>query len=212
MTREVSVDVVSDVMCPWCYIGKRHLEAAQAQLAEDDIGITVRWRPYQLDPTIPPEGRDRQEYLTQKFGSAERAASLYRSIQNAGANVGLDFQFDRIAKSPNTIDAHRIIRWSASAGVQGVLVEKLFEAFFLKGHDLTDRTTLVELASDSGMEGSIVADLLASDRDRDEVEQEIAQARALGVTGVPCFIVDGRQAVMGAQPPETLAALVRSAT
>lgn len=208
----VTVDVISDVMCPWCLIGKRRLERALKQVP--DVPVAVRWRPYQLDPTLPAEGRERSEYLEAKFGGAERARAIYATIEEAGRGEGIDFAFDRIERSPNTLDAHRLIRWASSAeaeNVQGKLVERLFEAFFLEGRHIGDHAVLIELAESVGMNGGIVRDLLATDRDRAAVEAEIAQARAFGVTGVPCFVFNGRNGVMGAQDPETLAALIRRA-
>ena len=211
MSRSVTVDVVSDVMCPWCLIGKRRLE--KALKAVEDIDVTVRWRPFLLDPTIPPEGRDRKAYLEAKFGGPERARAIYASIEEAGRSEGIDFAFERIERSPKTIDAHRLIRWAGSleGDVQDRLVEALFIAFFLEGRDVGDHAVLREIAESVGMDGEIVADLLASDRERAVVEKEIETARQLGVTGVPCFIFDGREGVMGAQDPGTLADAIRRA-
>ena len=211
MKPQVTVDVVSDVMCPWCLIGKRRLEKALASV--NDVIVTVRWRPFLLDPTIPPEGRDRREYLEAKFGGPERAKAIYANIEAAGRAEGIDFAFDRIERSPKTLDAHRLIRWAGSleGQVQDRLVEALFAAFFLEGRDVGDHAVLRELAGGVGMDGTIVADLLASDRERAVVEQEIETARQIGVTGVPCFIFDGREGVMGAQDPATLADAIRRA-
>lgn len=206
----IRIDVVSDVMCPWCLIGKRRLERALAML---DVPVDLRWRPFQLDPTLPPGGRDRREYLETKFGSPERAEVIYARIAEAGREEGIDFAFDRIAVSPNTLDAHRLVRWSASAGdgVQDAVVEALFTAFFTEGRNIGDHDVLVDVAETCGMDGAIVRDLLASDRDMEAVSEEIAQAQAMGVTGVPCFVIDGRYAVMGAEPAERLAEAIRSA-
>ena len=202
------VDVVSDVMCPWCLIGKRRLEQAIAMLDEP---VEVRWRPYQLDPTLPPGGRDRREYLEAKFGGPQRAAAIYARIEEAGREEGIAFAFDRIAVSPNTLDAHRLIRWAGSAGegVQDRVVEALFKAFFEEGRDIGSHHVLVEIAGAAGMDEAIVRDLLASDRDVEAVRAEIAQAQAMGVTGVPCFIIDRRHAVMGAEPAERLVEILR---
>ena len=207
----VTVDVVSDVMCPWCLVGKRRLEKALA--LADDIEVEVRWRPYLLDPTIPKEGRDRRTYLEAKFGGPERAREIYRAIEEAGRTEGIDFAFDRIERSPSTVDAHRLIRWAGSLDgeVQDRLVEALFRAFFLEGRNIGDHSVLVDIATNVGMDGNIVTDLLASDSERAVVQAEIQQARRIGITGVPCFIFDGREAVMGAEAPEVLAAAIRSA-
>lgn len=210
MTK-VQVDIVSDVMCPWCYIGKRRLEQALDKVS--DIEVETQWRPYQLDATLPPEGRDRKEYLENKFGGPERAKQIYSSIEQAGAGEGLDFKFHDIAVSPNTIDAHRVIRWAASEGteVQDKLVERLFKMFFMEGAHIGKHSVLVEAAKDAGMDTSIVESLLATDKDRDAVEQEIALAQKMGVTGVPCFIIDNKYAVMGAQDAEHIAQAIKQA-
>ncbi len=211
MTDKVTIDVVSDVMCPWCYIGKRRLEQALTKL--DDLDIDVRWRPYQLDATLPPEGRDRREYLETKFGGPERAKEIYSRIEDAGREEDLDFKFEAIAVSPNTIDAHRVIRWSANDGseVHDKLVEILFRVFFMEGANIGKHDVLVDAAQEAGMDGSIVASLLATDKDRDEVTKEIATAQQMGVSGVPCFIIDNKYAVMGAQQPEAIVEAVRQA-
>ena len=211
MNNSVTIDVVSDVMCPWCYIGKRRLEQALVQLS--DMKIDVRWRPYQLDATLPPEGRDRREYLETKFGGPERAKEIYSRIENAGRDEKLDFKFDAIAVSPNTIDAHRVIRWSANDGseIHDKLVEILFRIFFMEGANIGKHEVLVEAAKEAGMDENIVATLLATDKDRDEVTQEIATAQQMGVSGVPCFIIDNKYAVMGAQLPDAIVQAVRQA-
>ena len=173
--------------------------------------MEVRWRPYQLDPTLPPGGRDRREYLEAKFGGPQRAAAIYARIEEAGREEGIAFAFDRIAVSPNTLDAHRIIRWAGSAGegVQDRVVEALFKAFFEEGRDIGSHDVLIEIADAAGMDEAVVRDLLASDRDVEAVRAEIAQAQAMGVTGVPCFIIDRRHAVMGAEPAERLVEILR---
>lgn len=204
MTK-ITVDIVSDVMCPWCYVGKRRFDKALSEL-DDTIEVDVRWRPFQLDPTLPKEGRDRQDYLTSKFGSAEDARRAYASIREAGAAEGIPFDFDAIAVSPNTLDAHRLVRWAASAGnnVQSRVVEILFRMYFTEGGNVGDPAVLLAAAGEAGMDANVVEALLHSDADRPEVMEEIATAQRMGVTGVPCFILDGRYAVMGAQPAETL--------
>lgn len=184
----LTIDIVSDVVCPWCYIGKRNLEAALAELPRDDIEI--RWRPYQLDPTIPPEGIARRAYLERKFG--ERVDEIYTRVAAAGRDAGIDFAFDRIERSPNTLDAHRLIRWSQSVGKQVELVERLFRDFFVEGRDVGDRAVLIEAAGAVGMELDVVKRLLAGNADKDSVREEIATAQRLGVTGVPFFILAGR--------------------
>lgn len=212
MTKSaVSIDVVSDVMCPWCYIGKRRLEQAMEQLS--DVDVTVNWRPYQLDATLPPEGKDRRDYLESKFGGPERANEIYSSIEQAGRDEGLAFKFEAIAVSPNTLDAHRVIRWAINEGeaVQGALVEALFRKFFMEGENVGRADILVAAAEEAGMDGSIVAALLATDQDKEAVSQEIGVAQQMGVSGVPCFIIDQKYAVMGAQEPANIVSAVREA-
>lgn len=203
----VQVDVVSDVMCPWCFIGKRRLEKALAET--QDVAVRVAWRPFQLDPTLPADGKDRQQYLTEKFGGPERAAQIYERVKAAGAEEDIPFAFERITRSPNTLDAHRLIRWAGVEGVQDALVERLFQLYFVEGANLTDRAVLTGAADDAGMDAAVVERLLASDADLAETEAEIVHAQAAGVTGVPCFILDNKYAVSGAQPAEVLADAIR---
>jgi len=206
----VHIDVVSDVMCPWCFIGKKRFERALKSI-EGEVGVEVHWRPFQLDPTLPREGKDRDTYLAEKFGGIERARELYRNIEQAGAGEGIPFRFDAIGVSPNTLDAHRLIRWAQNAGehVQEKVVERLFELFFLEGVNIADHAVLVGVARDVGMDAAIVGSLLAGDADREAVQQEIAVAQQMGVSGVPCFILDNKYAVMGAQDAETIADAIR---
>lgn len=207
--RSLSIDVISDVMCPWCFIGQKNLERALEQVS--DIDVAIHWRPYQLDPTLPPEGKDRQTYLEEKFGSRERAQALYDRVREAGRDAGIDFKFDRIEKSPNTLDAHRVIRWAASAGegVQDKLVRRLFELYFLEGANIGSHAVLIQAARESGMDSAVVETLLPTEADLQEVSQEVGTAQKMGVTGVPCFLLEGKYALMGAQPPEALADAIR---
>ena len=207
----LQIDVVSDVMCPWCYIGKRRLEKALTMV--EGIEIEVHWRPFQLDPTIPSEGRDRREYLNKKFGGKERAKVIYSRIEDAGKDEGLEFDFKAITISPNTIDAHRLIRWSMNEGnkVHNALVERLFQLYFSEGGNVGDHKVLIDAAEYAGMDGSIVTALLATDKDRDAVEKEIATAQQMGVSGVPCFIIDNKYAVMGAQEPTAIVDAIKQA-
>lgn len=196
------VDVVSDVMCPWCYIGKRRLQRALA-MAGPVFYAEIRWRPFQLDATIPPEGMDRQEYLDRKFGR-EQAKENYKRIQDAGAIEGIPFAFDLIRKSPNTVDAHRLIRWAETGDQQDVVVERLFELYFTEGGDIGDHEVLIDVAREADMDVDLVTQTLASDTDRDQIKQEIAMAQQLGVEGVPTFVIANRYMLVGAQPAENL--------
>ena len=209
---EIQLDIISDVMCPWCFIGKRRLEKALDDL-DPDIDVHIQWRPYQLDPTLPSEGKDRDTYLAEKFGGIEQARSLYQNIANAGDLEGIPFSFEAIKVSPNTLDAHRLIRWAQNAGegAQDRVVERLFELYFLEGKNIGDHAVLLDVAKECGLDAVIVESLLATDSDRDAVSQEIAVAQQMGVTGVPCFIIDNKYAVMGAQDPQTIAGAISQA-
>ncbi len=198
----IEIDVISDVMCPWCYIGKRRLEKALAMVP--DVPVDIRWRPFQLDHTIPETGMDRKEYLRKKFGSDEQVAQVYGPVRAAGKDEDIPFEFDKITVSPNTLNAHRIIRWAMADGVQNAVVERLFQLYFVEGANLTDKTVLADAAVEAGLERPVVERLLESDADMAETKAEISQAQQMGVTGVPAFIIGGRYAVMGAREPEAI--------
>jgi predicted DsbA family dithiol-disulfide isomerase len=205
----ISVDVVSDVVCPWCFIGQKRLDSAIGKVPEVDV--EVRWRPYQLDPTIPAEGKDRKRYMLDKFGSEERIRQIHDRIEPLGAAEGINFAFDAIKVAPNTLDAHRLIRWAGAAGedVQNRLVRRLFKLNFEEGQNLGDHTVLVDAAREAGMDAAIVETLLPTDADVEAVKSEMATAQRMGITGVPCFLREGKYAVMGAQDTETLADAIR---
>lgn len=202
----VSIDVVLDVVCPWCFLGKRRLEAAIAALPA--IPVTIRWRPFQLDPTIPAEGVDHREHLIGKFGDLSRLDEAHRRLVALGADEDIDYQFDQIERSPNTIDAHRLIRWATEIGEQDAAVERLFTLHFTEGADIGDHEVLANLAAELGFDRDTIADRLASDEDKPQVHAEIAAIQELGITGVPCFILAGKYAVMGAQPAEQLTSAI----
>ncbi|WP_339758448.1 DsbA family oxidoreductase [uncultured Hoeflea sp.] len=206
----LTIDVVSDVMCPWCYIGKRRLEAALDEVRAE-MDVEVRWRPYQLDPTLPKQGKDRQQYLEDKFGGAAGAEQAYAAIRAAGIDENIPFAFDKIEVSANTLDAHRLIRWAGSLGLttQQQVVDLLFKAYFEEGKNIGDDAVLKQIAEQAGLEMPVIERLLAGDADRDTVAAEIDQARQMGVTGVPCFIIDMQYAVVGAQSGEALADAMR---
>lgn len=208
-TVPISIDVVSDVVCPWCYIGLKRLDAAMAQAQE--VPVDVRWRPYQLDSTIPPEGRDRRQYMLAKFGSEEKLREIHARVAESGRSAGIDFAFDAIKVSPNTLDAHRLIRWAASAegNRQTEVKKRLMQAYFEEGRNVGDRAVLIEIARGAGMDAAVVEALLASDADIAETRAEIETAQQMGVTGVPCYLLEGRYAVMGAQDPAVLADAIR---
>jgi predicted DsbA family dithiol-disulfide isomerase len=205
---QIEIDVVSDVVCPWCFVGKRRLEAARA--LAPDLDIVVRWRPYQLDDTIPPGGIPRAQYLARKFGP-EKAAEIYNRLNAVGAEAGIAFKFDAITRSPNTLDAHRLIHWAGESGLQDAVKERLLNLYFLEGADVGDPDVLASAAAACGMDGAAVRAKLASDDDKDAVRADIEKAQSIGVNGVPFFIIDGRLGLSGAQPPEAIVAAMREA-
>jgi predicted DsbA family dithiol-disulfide isomerase len=197
------IDVVSDVVCPWCYIGKRHLDTLLASLPEADR-IQVRWHPYQLNPIMPPEGEDRQEYLEEKFGSRERAAKIYERVTLAGREAGLNLHFDRIARMPNTSEAHRLLAWTQADGVKpGVgshaLAESFFSAFFTEGMDVGDREVLLERVARTGGDAQDARRWLEGDGGLSEIREWARRSRAFGINGVPFLIFNQKLAVSGAQ-------------
>lgn len=203
MTR---LDILSDPICPWCYIGKANLDRAIAEVGDNPF--VIDWRIFQLNPDMPAEGMDRKSYLETKFGGPERARETYARIEAAATEAGLEIQFDRIPRTPNTMDAHRLIRWSRATGHQTLLVERLFADYFTHGRDISDQDTLLDAARSVGMEREVVAQLLSGDADRDQLREEDAAAREMGVNGVPCFILGGRYVIQGAQPVETWTRLI----
>ncbi|HRA94679.1 MAG: DsbA family oxidoreductase [Hyphomicrobiales bacterium] len=200
--KAISIDVISDVICPWCFLGKRRLDKAIALLA--GVKIEVNWRPFFLDPTIPAEGMSRRTYLENKFGT-ERLKTIHDPLIAAGKADGVPYAFDKITRTPNTMDAHRLIRWSHASGKQHNVSERLFMAYFNGGLDIGDRTMLAKIAGEAGMDGSDVSTKLDSDADVAAVNAEVEHAYRMGVTGVPCFIFAQKQGLMGAQPAEVLA-------
>lgn len=193
----LTIDVISDVVCPWCWIGKRRLEKAL-----DGRPATVRWHPFQLNPDMPPEGIERRAYRIRKFGSWERSQELDAQVSAAGRGEGLAFNFDKQSHTPNTLDAHRVIWLAGEKGVQDAVAEALFKAYFTDGRNLSDRDTLAKVAAGARLNRSEVDELLAGDAGSDVVRAGEDNARHLGVSGVPFFIVNGKVALSGAQPPE----------
>jgi predicted DsbA family dithiol-disulfide isomerase len=203
--NHVNIDVVSDVVCPWCYIGKARLDQAIANVAAD-ILVTVNWRPYQLNPDLPPEGVDHKAHLAAKLGGQAAVDRAHEMLAGLGEQDGITFDFDAVKISPNTLDAHRLIRWALSEGgdTQSEVATLLFKANFEEGRNIGDHAVLLDIAAEAGLDRTVIAALLASDADKDAVSEEIDMARGMGVTGVPCFIVDSKYAVMGAQSVEVL--------
>jgi predicted DsbA family dithiol-disulfide isomerase len=204
----LEIEVFSDVICPWCFIGKRRLERA-LRLLEGTPAVRVTWRAFELNPGMPPEGIPRRDYRTGKFGSWERSQELDARVAQAGAPDGIEFQFERMERTPNTTDAHRLLGLGLREGCQDAVAERLFRGYFLEGRDIGDRETLVETAAAAGLNADAARRYLASDAGTAEVREDEARAHRLGVHSVPTFLVDGRAAIEGAQPPELLAAALR---
>ncbi|HXV30266.1 MAG TPA: DsbA family protein [Sinorhizobium sp.] len=206
----VNIDIVSDVVCPWCYLGKNRLDQAIANVA-GEIHVAIQWRPYQLNPDLPPEGVDHKRHLAAKLGGQDAVDRAHRMLEGLGQEVGIAFDFDAVKISPNTLDAHRLIRWAATSGLaaQADVVRLLFKANFEEGKNVGDHAVLLDIAEQVGLDRSVIAALLPSDADKDAVKEEIDMAREIGVSGVPCFILDQQYAVMGAQSVEVLTNALR---
>jgi predicted DsbA family dithiol-disulfide isomerase len=203
------IDIVSDAICPWCYVGKRQLERALAVLAAEDLHFEVHWNPFQLNPDMPKEGRDRAAYRAWKFGSADKAAALDRRITEAAAAVGLPFRTDLMTRTPNTIDAHRLIWFAAQNGVQDAVMEVVFKAYFIDGRDIGDHAVLADCGVEAGLPGEAVSEFLAGDLADKEMRAADKAARDAGVSGVPSFFLDGYSLFSGAMPAETIATALR---
>ncbi|MGR3444886.1 MAG: DsbA family oxidoreductase [Thalassococcus profundi] len=196
----VKLDIMSDPICPWCYIGKSYLDRALEQAP--DHPFTIEWHPFQLNPEMPAEGMDRREYLEGKFGGKDGAVKAYMPVAEHAQKAGLDLNLDGIRRTPNTLDAHRLIHWAGIEGRQTAVVSSLFRAYFKEGRDIGEAEVLGDIADSCGLDASIILRLLASDADREEIRGRDAAAREMGVTSVPTFIIGGQHAVPGAQPLE----------
>ncbi|MCP1168043.1 DsbA family oxidoreductase [Limimaricola litoreus] len=197
----VKLDILSDPICPWCWIGKAGLDAALAEIP--DHPFTIEWHPFQLNPDMPMGGMDRRAYLEAKFGGKEGAAQAYAPIVERAAGAGLALNLDRIATTPNTLDAHRLIHWAGIEGRQTAAVSALFKAYFTDGRDIGDHDVLSDIADSIEMDAAVVRRLLEGDADLEDIRARDAHSREMGVTGVPTFIVAQRHAVPGAQTKET---------
>jgi predicted DsbA family dithiol-disulfide isomerase len=196
----MQVDVICDLVCPWCYIGKRRLEKALA--SRPALEIEISWRPFQLNPDMPTDGMAREAYLAAKFGGAGHAHRIYQAVAEAGASVAIPFAFDRIRRTPSTRDAHRLVRHAAVHGHATPMVDALFAAYFLEGCDIGDRGTLADIAAAVGLERRQVRAFLDGPAEIDYVLAEDRRARRLGINAVPCFIFERQYAISGAQEPE----------
>jgi predicted DsbA family dithiol-disulfide isomerase len=199
MLAGMIIDIVSDAICPWCYIGKRRLEKALAMAPQPDLEIG--WRPFQLNPDMPAEGMERSEYLRRKFGDSA-GGNRYQAVEEAGRGENIPFAFDRIKRTPNTILAHRLIRFAQREERQEDVVEALFRAYFTEGADIGRVDALVGVTNALGMDEARVRAYLESDEDHEAIQAEDRFARQIGIQGVPCFIIDRKFAVSGAQPPD----------
>ncbi|QRM55520.1 DsbA family oxidoreductase [Sinorhizobium sp. BG8] len=206
----LTIDVVSDVVCPWCYLGKKRLDKALDTLS-DELSVAVTYRPYQLDPDLPPQGVDHKRHLAAKLGGQTAVDRAHDHLTALGQEIGIDFDFDAVAISPNTLDAHRLMRWAMIEGpeVQSKVSSALFKAYFEEGRNIGDRATLLDISEQTGMDRAVVCALFSAGADVASVKEEIKLARDMGVTGVPCFIVDNKYAVVGAQSVDVLTGALR---
>ena len=196
----VKLDILSDPICPWCLIGKAQLERALE--ARPDHPFVIEWHPFQLNPDMPPEGADRRAYLEEKFGGKERAVQIYARIAEHAEAAGIEINFEGIKRTPNTLDAHRLIHWAGIEGAQSRVVSALMRGYFQEGRDIGDRDTLADIADSAGLDAAVIRKLLDSDADMQEIRDRDTAAREMGISAVPTFIVAGKHAVPGAQPTE----------
>ncbi|NTJ42403.1 DsbA family oxidoreductase [Agrobacterium larrymoorei] len=203
--QRIVIDVVSDMVCPWCYLGKARLDLAIAEV-QDEISVDVNWRPYQLNPDYPPEGVDHHKALAEKLGGQERVDQAHAMLTELGKEVGIHYDFAAVKIGPNTLDAHRLSLWahSESRELQDKVVSALFKANFEQGRNIGDHAVLMDVAEAAGMDRELVRRLLSSDADKDTIKAEIDAGQQMGVSGVPFFILDQKYAVSGAQSQEVL--------
>ncbi len=197
-----TIEVVHDLICPWCYLGVRRLFRALRHRV--DLRYELIWRPFLLNPDMPSTGMSRNDYMLRKFGSEERGRRLYGSIGELGRAEGIDFHFERIRRAPNSVNAHRLVRYAARLGRGGPVVEALFEAHFSAGRDIGDLAVLVAIAAEQGLDLLQARRFLVSDEDTEAVHADNLRAHRLGINGVPCFVISGRHAIAGAQEPDVL--------
>lgn len=206
--RALTIDVYSDVICPWCYVGKRRLERALKQW-NGSGPVKISWRPFQLNPTMPQQGMDRRQYLEAKFGGSVAAQAIYNQVSIAGAEEGIPFVFEGIARTPNTFTAHRLIWLAGHHGKQDEVVELLFHQYFVESGDIGNVQTLARVATHVGLDRAAIETFLASDEGVEILKAEEAAGRRLGIGGVPYFVLNGAYALSGAQPPEQFLAAFR---
>jgi predicted DsbA family dithiol-disulfide isomerase len=204
---ELDLMVIIDVICPWCYVGKRRMEKALPLLG--DTSVRVSWLPFELNPDMPKEGMERREYRIRKFGSWERSLQLDAQLAEQGEKEGLAIRYNLQTRTPNTFNAHRLIRRAGGGEGQTALVEALFQAYFTRGRDIGNLETLADIAAETGMDRADALAFLSGDELADEVRQYEEMARRAGITGVPAFVANRRPVLMGAHPPEAIAAAIR---
>lgn len=207
MSHTVKLDILSDPICPWCYIGKTHLEKALAAIP--DHPFVIEWHPFQLNPDMPDAGMDRREYLETKFGGKDGAVRAYAPVVEHAHNAGLNINFEAMSRTPNTLDAHRLIHWAGIEGKQTEAVDALFRAYFVDGRDIGNHEVLGDIADSIGMDAAVVQKLLKTDADREDIAKRDTHSREMGVNSVPTFIVANKHAVPGAQPPELWEQVIR---
>ncbi|MDA0822327.1 MAG: DsbA family oxidoreductase [Proteobacteria bacterium] len=205
-----TLEIISDVVCPWCYIGKRRLSRA-LELLGAETPLTVRWRPYELNPTMPPEGRERRAHYARKFGSMEDAAHLIANITSNAHHEGLAMDYEKIERVPNTLTAHRLIWFAERCDSQNAIVDALFEAYFVEGRNIGDRAVLIDIAVNCGLERNDVTVFLDGNEAVDIVTTQMSAARDAGIHGVPAFVLNGQFLFSGAQSPETISLSIKRA-
>ncbi len=210
MPQSLTIDVYADIACPWCYVGRARLKEALDR--RSDLDATLRWRPFQLQPNMPPEGKDFRTVLEKKFGDWSRVQQMFERIQEMGAEEGLTFDFDAIEVAPNTADAHRLVLWAEEQDAGDALADALFRAYFTDGKNVSDREVLVACAAEAGLDADAARSLLAGTDYVEEVRRSQQQAQRRGVTGVPCYVFDDEYAVTGAQPANVLTEAIDEAT
>ncbi len=206
----MDIEIIYDTVCPWCYIGKRRLD--QALALRPNLNVTTHWRPFLLNPELPPDGVDRTAYLVKKFGSETRVRRIYGAIGEAGQSVEIDFAFERIQKTPNSVDSHRLVKYAARHGAAAdAVVEALFVAYFVHGLDIGEEQVLLDIGARHGLDEADLRTYLAGDIDLEAVTQDNARAHRLGVNGVPSFVFTGPMVISGAQEPQILARMLDAA-
>ncbi len=200
------IDIIFDTICPWCFLGKRRLE--QTLASRPSVIADINWHAFLLNPDMPPDGMDREDYLIAKFGNRSRADRVYGAIAEAGQTVGIEFQFDRISRIPSSIDSHRLVQFANRRGLGSEAAEALYQAYFLEGQDTSSRLALYDIAESLGFDSNEVREYFYSDADVSEIRDQNSRAHRLGISGVPAFIIDGQFSVSGAQEPQVLGRLI----